>query len=186
MAPAAAAAAGFAPRPKPSSESTPNWFSSRGMAWSAAKTQSSSGVEAQGAAPCAAGRARAPVPTPAGALVSRRAELSNSGAEDAYSSSFGRNCCSSSWIRRSAPSPENSVARNSPVDRSRAANPARSPAVTTAARKLFSSELSDESAAVPGVTTRVTSRRTSFFASRGSSTWSQTATLYPRRISFEI
>ncbi len=34
-------------------------------------------------------------------------------------------------------------------------------------RKLFSSELSDESAAVPGVTTRVTSRRTSFLARPG-------------------
>ncbi len=36
---------------------------------------------------------------------------------------------------------------------------------------------------MPGVTTRVTSRRTSFFVSFGSSTWSQMATLYPLRIS---
>ena len=54
------------------------------------------------------------------------------------------------------------------------------------ARKLFSSELNDESAAVPGVTTRVTSRRTSFLAMRGSSTCSQMATLNPLRISFEM
>ena len=40
----------------------------------------------------------------------------------------------------------------------------------TAQRKLFSSEPSWESAAVPGVTIRVTSRRTSFLVSLGSST----------------
>ncbi len=38
----------------------------------------------------------------------------------------------------------------------------------------------------PGVTTRVTSRRTSFVAKRASSTCSQTATLNPRRISLEM
>jgi len=63
----------------------------------------------------------------------------------------------------------------------------RTAAVTaTAQRKLFSSEPSCESAAVPGVTTRVTSRRTSFLVSLGSSTWSQMATLYPLRMSLEM
>ena len=113
-------------------------------------------------------------------------EFSNSGAADPYSNSFGRNCSNSSCTRRSAPSPENSVARNSPVDKSSAANPTRSPTCASAARKLFSSDPSDESAAVPGVTTRVTSRRTSFFASRGSSICSQIATLNPLRISFPM
>ncbi len=43
-------------------------------------------------------------------------------------------------MRRSASSPANSVARNSPVERSSAANPAAFPARATQARKLFSSE----------------------------------------------
>ena len=40
--------------------------------------------------------------------------------------------------------------------------------------------------AVPGVTTRVTSRFTSFLATRGSSIWSQIATRYPRRMSLAM
>ena len=65
----------------------------------------------------------------------------NSGADDAYRTSFGRNCWISSWILFAASSPWNSVARNSPVERSRAAKPTRSPVCAMAARKLFSSEL---------------------------------------------
>ena len=45
----------------------------------------------------------------------------------------------------------------------------------SAARKLFCSTLSEESIAVPGVRTRVTSRRTIFLVSLGSSIWSQMA-----------
>src|SRR5438270_3752362 len=187
MAPAAADAAGFPERPNPSSDRTPKWVSSKGMAWSGANTQSSSGVVAQEDLPLKVGLTLAlalalvlGVTMPKG-----RSGFSNSGAELAYSSSLGRSCCNSSWIRSAALSPENSVARNSPVERSRAAKPARSPDLapslhddrTTAARKLFSSELRDESAAVPGVTTRVTSRLTNFLANRGSSTCSQMATL---------
>ena len=59
--------------------------------------------------------------------------------------------------------------------------------LTTEARKLFSRGSSTcESMAVPGVTTRVTSRLTSFLATRGSSIWSQIATRKPRRMSLAM
>ena len=54
----------------------------------------------------------------------------------------------------------------------------------TAARKLFSLDSTSELAvAVPGVSTRITSRRTIFFPGPGSSICSQMATLWPARIS---
>jgi len=49
------------------------------------------------------------------------------------------------------------------------------PVSWSAARKLFCSWPSAESSAVPGVRTRVTSRRTIFLVSLGSSIWSQMA-----------
>jgi len=56
--------------------------------------------------------------------------------------------------------------------------------VATAARQLGApASSSDSSTSVPGVTTRVTSRSTRPLASRGSCTWSQTATRKPAAIS---
>ena len=75
----------------------------------------------------------------------------------------------------------NSSTANSPVERSRSARPSPE----TAAMKLFVvSSSNPSSVTVPGVTMRVTSRRTSPFASFGSSTWSQSAAVFPARISF--
>ena len=117
----------------------------------------------------------------------RASGCSNSGAADPYSNSFGRSCSSSSCTRRSALSPENSVARNSPVERSSAAKPTRSPTCASAARKLFSSE--------PSERIRRRSRRDHprHFAphqllrgSRASSICSQIATLKPLRISLPM
>src|SRR5712675_744836 len=64
-------------------------------------------------------------------------------------------------------------------------SPTAPDARASAARKLFSSEPTLESIAVPGVSTRVTSRRTSFVAALGTSICSQIATLNPLRRSLE-
>ena len=57
----------------------------------------------------------------------------------------------------------------------------------TAARKLFSfASTSELPVAVPGVSTRITSRRTSFLPGPGSSICSQMATLCPARISLAM
>ncbi len=83
----------------------------------------------------------------------------------------------------SGPGPSAEPWYHSPVVMSTAAYsppPSRS---RTAARKLFSGPPRIRSlTTVPGVTTRVTSRRTSPLANRASSIWSQIATLYPFRI----
>ena len=70
--------------------------------------------------------------------------------------------------------------RNSPVLRSTAASPTRSPAPASATRKLFLPPASHPScSSAPGVTVSTTSRRTRPRASFGSSTCSQMATRWP-------
>ena len=110
----------------------------------------------------------------------------------------------SSRKRASAFSPANSVARNSPVERSTKANPivpaaalprevARPPAPAANSPPTPvppplgnyspSARPTPAPVAVPGVSTRITSRRTIFFPGPGSSICSQIATLWPARIS---
>ncbi len=74
-----------------------------------------------------------------------------------------------------------------PVERSRKASPqSGSPGIRAARYEGASGTRDSASSTVPGVTTRVMSRRTRPLAARGSSTWSQTATLRPAETSFEM
>ena len=83
----------------------------------------------------------------------------------------------SAWIRDQASRPDASVTRNSPVETSRNAAPTASPVAQTAARNTdWRGSSSCGSIGVPGVTTRTTSRRTSFLAFEASSVCSQIAT----------
>jgi len=140
-------------QPKPFERQNPKVILQQWMAWSGEKIQSSSESQctwllrraaaemkdAGTAAPKLSDRgklgtvASTSADTP-GSLVdatdSPRSEAgpscrSNNGAADPYSTSFGRNCSSSSCTRRSAFSPRNSVARNSPVETSNAQIPPR-------------------------------------------------------------
>ena len=89
----------------------------------------------------------------------------------ATSNSAGRSRPSSSVNCAHDDAPANSVARNSPVDKSSRASPTQAPApaplTPTLASQLLCSAPSPESTTVPGVSTRVTSRRTIFFVQLG-------------------
>ena len=118
------------------------------------------------------------------------------GRESGWSTSRGSSRASSSMSWTSACAPWNSVIQNSPVETSRQASPMTdcdladgivASGKTTAARKCDSpGERNSVSIRVPGVYNRTTSRRTRPFASFGSSTCSQSATVRPALRSFAI
>jgi len=155
-------ASGICSMPNPSRETTRKCWSSAWRAVPGSNRHASSGVRAAVMALSASW-----APRPSGTTTSRRSSRANSSAK---------------W--RVASSPAIWVARKSPVERSTADSPHAPSCSATAPRYRCSRALSIEaSMTVPGVTTLVTSRLTRPRAVRGSSTWSQIATRYPRSTS---
>ena len=157
-------ARGWASRPKPLTPWVPKWRSRVSRAKSDCQTQSSRGN-------------RYPVRSRDSGSPWRRCRVS-----------FGRKVRSRGAMSSGAPS----AARNSPVETSRKATPARSrlafprPSRTTwtAASQLFSRASRTWSfRATPGVTISVTPRLTMVLVVLGSSSWSHTATRWPARTS---